>query len=71
MQEKRFEVVLVAKHYNDSKRQERKMVPKDLFVMRVTYLYIELIRKSILSCGNYFTALYSKDLRLCDSFKLG
>ena len=39
------------------------MVPKDLFVMRVTYLYIELIRKSILSCGNYFIVLYSKDLR--------
>ena len=33
------------KHYNDCKRQERKMVPKDLFVMRVTYLYIELIKK--------------------------
>ena len=38
------------------------MVPKDLFVMRVTYLYL-LIRKSILSCGNYFIVLYSKDLR--------
>ena len=40
MQEKRFEVVLVAKHYNDSKRQERKMVPKDLFVMKVLHIYL-------------------------------
>ena len=45
MQEKRFEVVLVAKHYNDSKRQERKMVPKDLFVMKVLHIYIYLLEK--------------------------